>query len=53
MDLVGEASDFETAAQEVAVKDPNVLVLDLRMPDGFSAERIKRFARCRPAPRSS
>ena len=41
MDVVGEASDFETAAQEVAVKDPNVLVLDLRMPDGFSAERIK------------
>ena len=43
LDVVGEASDFEAALHEVSVKHPDVLVLDLRMPSGFSAERIKRL----------
>lgn len=43
LDVVGEASEFVAAVHEVAVRRPDVLVLDLRMPDGFSAERIKRL----------
>ncbi len=41
LDVVGEAVDLEAALREVSVKDPDVLVLDLRMPGGFSAERIE------------
>jgi two-component system, NarL family, response regulator NreC len=48
LDLVGEASDFEAALREVAVEHPDVLVLDLRMPDGFSAERIERLRTASP-----
>ena len=44
----GEVTDFEAAVQEVAVQHPDVLVLDLRMPDGFSAERIKRLRAASP-----
>jgi two-component system, NarL family, response regulator NreC len=48
LDVVGEASDFEAALHEVAVEHPDVLVLDLRMPDGFSAERIERLRTASP-----
>jgi two-component system, NarL family, response regulator NreC len=48
LDVVGEAGDLEAAALEVAVEHPDVLVLDLRMPDGFSAERIKRLRAVSP-----
>jgi DNA-binding NarL/FixJ family response regulator len=48
LDVVGEATDFEAAVHEVAVRHPDVLVLDLRMPDGFSAERIKRLRAASP-----
>ncbi|MGO9496964.1 MAG: response regulator transcription factor [Solirubrobacteraceae bacterium] len=48
LDVVGEASDFEAAVGEVAVQHPDVLVLDLRMPDGFFAERIKRLRAASP-----
>ena len=41
--VVGEASNLEAAIRQVAVQSPRVLVLDLRMPDGFSADRIKRL----------
>jgi two-component system, NarL family, response regulator NreC len=41
LDVVGEATDFEAAVHEVAAQHPDVLVLDLRMPHGFSAQRIK------------
>lgn len=43
LDVVGEACDVEAAVHEMSVHHPHVLVLDLRMPDGFSAERIKRL----------
>ena len=33
---------------EVAVQHPRVLVLDLRMPGGFSAERIRRLRTASP-----
>lgn len=49
LEVVGEASDFETAEDQVAVNIPDVVVLDLRMPDGFSAERIKRLQTLSPA----
>jgi two-component system, NarL family, response regulator NreC len=49
LDVVGEASDFEAALHEVSVQHPHVLVLDLRMPDGFSAERIKRLRALSPS----
>ena len=48
LDVVGEASDFEAAVHELAVEHPDVLVLDLRMPNGFSAERIKRLRAVSP-----
>jgi DNA-binding NarL/FixJ family response regulator len=48
LDVVGEAGDLEAAAHEVAVKQPDVLVLDLRMPHGFSAERIERLRAASP-----
>jgi DNA-binding NarL/FixJ family response regulator len=43
LDVVGEATDFETTVHELTVQHPEVLVLDLRMPDGFSAKRIRRL----------
>jgi DNA-binding NarL/FixJ family response regulator len=46
--VVGEASDFEAAVHEVSVQHPHVLVLDLRMPDGFSTERIARLRALAP-----
>jgi len=49
LDVVGEASDFEAALHEVSLQHPDVLVLDLRMPDGFSAERIKRLRGLSPS----
>lgn len=48
LEVVGEATDLEAALREVAVEHPDVLVLDLRMPDGFSAERIKRLRALSP-----
>jgi two-component system, NarL family, response regulator NreC len=48
LDVVGEATDFEAAVHEVAVQRPHVLVLDLRMPDGFSAERLERLRTASP-----
>ena len=48
LQVVGEASDFEAAVREVSAKHPHVLVLDLRMPDGFSAERILRLRALSP-----
>jgi DNA-binding NarL/FixJ family response regulator len=41
LDVVGEAADFDGAVHEVFAQHPDVLVLDLRMPGGFSANRIR------------
>ena len=49
LDVVDEASDFEAALHEVAAYHPDVLVLDLRMPDGVSAERIDRLRTASPS----
>ena len=40
LDVVGEATDYEATLEKVAVHHPDVLVFDMRMPDGFSAGRI-------------
>jgi DNA-binding NarL/FixJ family response regulator len=49
LEVVGEASDFAAAACEVAKQRPNVLVLDLRMPDGSGTESIERLHELSPA----
>jgi two-component system, NarL family, response regulator NreC len=48
LDVVAEVSDFDAALHEVEVEHPDVLVLDLRMPDGFSPERIERLRTLSP-----
>ncbi len=48
LDVVAEATTFEATLDEVAVQHPRVLVLDLRMPGGFSAERIGRLRTASP-----
>lgn len=48
LQVVGEATDFEATVHGVAVQHPHVVVLDLRMPDGFSAERIQRLRAASP-----
>jgi DNA-binding NarL/FixJ family response regulator len=48
LEVVAEASDFDAALNEVGVQHPDVLVLDLRMPDGFDAERIERLRTLSP-----
>jgi two-component system, NarL family, response regulator NreC len=39
--VVAEADDFEGALRQVGEYRPDVLVVDLRMPDGSSLERIR------------
>jgi len=48
LDVVGETGDFEAASQQVAASHPDVVVLDLRMPNGFSPERIERLRTASP-----
>ena len=43
LDVVAEASDLHAAVRQVATHRPEVLVLDLRMPDGSTDERIARM----------
>lgn len=43
MKVVAEAGDFEGAIRRMRSHHPDVLVLDLRMPDGTSSERIERL----------
>jgi two-component system, NarL family, response regulator NreC len=48
LDVVGEAGDFEATLHEVCAEHPDVLVLDLRMPGGFCADRIKQLRALSP-----
>jgi DNA-binding NarL/FixJ family response regulator len=49
LEVVGEVRDFEAAVREVASQRPDVLVLDLRMPDGAGTESIERLHEISPA----
>jgi two-component system response regulator NreC len=48
IDVVGAVGDVETALRVVAEQQPDVLVLDLRMPGGSSIEALPRFAEVAP-----
>ncbi|MFL5817826.1 MAG: response regulator [Conexibacter sp.] len=48
IDVVGTVGDVEATLRVVAVKQPDVLVLDLRMPGGSSIEALPRFAEVAP-----
>jgi len=43
LEVVAEAGDLETAARAVLAHRPDVLIVDVRMPDGWSAGRIRRL----------
>lgn len=43
VDVVGEAGELASAVRHVQDRQPNVLVLDLRMPDGSSVETINKL----------
>ena len=44
VDLVGEAADVETAVQVIAANRPDVVLLDVHLPDGSGADVITRSA---------
>ncbi|HKG04181.1 MAG TPA: response regulator transcription factor [Conexibacter sp.] len=48
IDVVGTAGDVEATLLLVAARQPDVLVLDLRMPGGSSIEALPRFAKVAP-----
>jgi DNA-binding NarL/FixJ family response regulator len=52
VDLVGEAGTVEEAVEAIASEQPDVVLLDVHMPDGGGVEVIRRTAaREAPAPR--
>jgi two-component system response regulator NreC len=48
IDVVGTVGDVEAALGLVAAQQPDVLVLDLRMPGGSTIEALPRFAEIAP-----
>ncbi len=48
IDVVGTAGDVAAALLVVAAQQPDVLVLDLRMPGGSTLEALPRFAQLAP-----
>ncbi len=43
MFLVEEATDIDSAAKKIEKKDFDIIILDLRLPDGHSIELLERF----------
>ena len=41
--MIAEAADLSTVLRHVPARVPHVLVLDLRMPSGSSADAIRRL----------
>ncbi len=48
LSVVAEAGDIEEAARELEVHEPEVLVLDLHLPDGPSLTSVPRLRRLSP-----
>ncbi len=51
VDVRGEAASVEEAERVILAVDPDVVLLDVHMPDGGGVEVIRRVARHRPAQR--
>jgi len=51
VDVRGEAGSVAEAERVIAEHDPDVVLLDVHMPDGGGREVIARVARTRPAQR--
>lgn len=49
LEIVGEAGNFDATLHQVYAQQPDVLVLDLRMPGGFCADRIERLRELSPS----
>ncbi|HEV2815325.1 MAG TPA: response regulator transcription factor [Solirubrobacteraceae bacterium] len=47
VDIVGEAGSVEEAVEQIASNSPDVVLLDVHMPDGGGAEVIRRSERTR------
>jgi two-component system, NarL family, response regulator NreC len=48
VEVIAEVDDLPSALRQVQGHQPNVLVLDLRMPGGSSIEAIRELSRCAP-----
>ncbi len=51
VEIVGEAGDVETAVAEICRSEPDVVLVDVHMPDGGGSEVIRRVLAERPAVR--
>ena len=51
VDVVGDAGGVEDATAVIAREHPDVVLLDVHMPDGGGVEVIRRVAEAGPAPR--
>lgn len=51
IEVVGEADEMPTALEQVAHTHPEVLVLDLRMPNGSNIDCVRRMRAQAPATR--
>jgi two-component system response regulator NreC len=48
LEVVGEAGDLESARASVAEKQPNVLVLDVNLPDGLAVDALPQLREAAP-----
>jgi two-component system response regulator NreC len=48
-EVVGEASDIESARAAVAAREPAVLILDVNMPDGLGVDAVAGLRKSAPA----
>jgi DNA-binding NarL/FixJ family response regulator len=48
VEIVGEAGDADTAVREIAAASPDVVLLDVHLPDGTAAQVIEAVAKVAP-----